>query len=428
MKQYVNKEYSENILQVVGRQGRRASSKLLRLSKALRPGSRFKTGNGRLITITHRSKTHLYIKAVQGSKEVSIPLENIQRALAYFIFTRLVERKELELFHHFNSAVFGILSAVFGSRAKITQVKRNLLRLIMIGIRVIFAGLETCPKDLRLITQSGWNWVMFTNFYLRNARSAWLDHITKYNLRVLLDCGAYSVWKAQQKLAEGKRVDLKHLIPIDLHQYCSLIKKHKDKIFAYFVLDVVGDHKATMENLHRMEQEYGLNPLPVFHLQTAILNWEEVGTRLKSKGNYESMASDIQWSFDELRKLVEAEYPLIGLGGTVGQNKKMVNEFFTRVFNQFPDVAFHGLGVSNMTYLWKFPFLSCDSSIWIHVRRDDPDQARVLTLKGQIKRPEWSVEKRMKETIKTLRQILRGKIYRKTTFVGHQVILFDNAV
>jgi len=129
----------------------------------------------------------------------------------------------------------------------------------------------------------------------------------------------------------------------------------------YFNLDVVGDPKATRNNQSIMEQA-GFNPIPVFHFGEPM---------------------------ELLSELID-KYPLIGLGGTVGQPLRAKEEWFRQVFSLYPQGQFHALGVANVRLLRQFPFASADSVWWVYKFRDKqtrlaPDGDRKAEQRARVK-------------------------------------------
>src|SRR5271169_933508 len=71
----------------------------------------------------------------------------------------------------------------------------------------------------------------------------------KNQCRALLDSGAFTAFK------QGYQ--------IDINEYCAFLKSPTFPIERYFMLDVIGDPKATKKNLEIMLKK-GLKPIPVF--------------------------------------------------------------------------------------------------------------------------------------------------------------------
>ena len=154
----------------------------------------------------------------------------------------------------------------------------------------------------------------------------------EYGIEIMADSGAYSAWKRG--------------IELSLEGYMNWLTENDIK--QYFNMDVVGDPKASMANLQKME-DAGFKPIPVFHYGTP-------------------------WSvLDELLN----RYSLIGIGGTVGQSYSRKVAFFEELFSRYPDGNFHGLGFANRKLLEQFPFRSSDSVWWLYKFRDK--QARLTS-------------------------------------------------
>ncbi len=308
----------------VGRAERRRGRRIV--SRRLKPGTAYQTGAGSRNHVVSTDSNTIKISSSRGT-EIRISMNAVISAGAYLFRVRLVERKELEVFNRYNSSLFGLLSYIFDDLAKICRHNRY-LRLVLKGIRFFLAGGERNPRDLRIAKEAGAKYVLMSYFFLRD-RNAWKEHIKRLGLRVLLDSGAFSLHRARQR---GKEVR-----DILLEDYCQFIREHEDILEGYFVLDVVGDPHQTRKNLQRME-EMGLSPLPVFHLGSP---------------------------YSELQEMVDAGYPVIGLGGTVNAPHFEKIAFLETVFNNFPGQCFHGLGISDYRLLARFEFFSCDSRTWL---------------------------------------------------------------
>lgn len=137
------------------------------------------------------------------------------------------------------------------------------------------------------------------------------------DIRLLIDSGAFTVWKA------GKRIKLK--------DYINFIKTLPIKPWRYFTLDVIGDGKKTYDNYLRMLDE-GLKPVPIF-----------------TRGE----------DFKMLDKYYETS-DLVAIGGLVGTpyNKGYVK----RVMREVDDRKVHWLGFSWNKFMYYYKPYSCDVS------------------------------------------------------------------
>jgi|GEM_PF-2668806 hypothetical protein len=351
------------------RSERRKAERLYRISKVLKPGSVFHTGNGKINKVVMSASKRLCIKAKEGKEIISISALSIKRMIAYFMRIRIVERKELSVFHTHSSAMFGLLATIYGRKAKVNKT-RGLLRLVMTGIRMFFASFERCPSDLREAVDCGAEYVLASYFYARDS-ARWRYHLIKHDLRCILDSGAFSAWMAQKN---GRKVN-----PLDIDQYIAFIRANDDIIDHYFAFDHIGNWQQTMQNLRYMEQR-NMTPIPIYHFGTPI---------------------------EVLEELVAGGYPVIALGGTVNQKKQDVEDFFDKVFTLFPKQEFHGLGVSRSRWLKRFPFFSCDSKAWITVRWKEV----VLSKNGQFRAPFVQVKERWNQSVKFWTSLERSGVY-----------------
>lgn len=141
---------------------------------------------------------------------------------------------------------------------------------------------------------------------------------------VFLDSGAYSAFT--QKLH------------IDVSDYGDFLLKNGKNFTVYANLDVIGDDKASDENLHILES-LGLKPLPVFHYGS---NYKKLG-------------------------VLAQKYPYIALGGLVpiARKKRQLHEHLRRCFANMKGVRVHGFGVCAKDVLENFPFYSVDATTWM---------------------------------------------------------------
>lgn len=148
-----------------------------------------------------------------------------------------------------------------------------------------------------------------------------IDRITqyKYDLRLLVDSGAFTAWKAGQE--------------IKLDDYCRFIESLPFKPWRYFSLDVIGDPHATMKNYELMLKR-GFNPIPVF-----------------TRGEDVSVIKDFYQTSD-----------VVGIGGLVGTrgNKGFVKGIMSHIGQR----KCHWLGFTSMPFVKYYRPYSCDSSSW----------------------------------------------------------------
>lgn len=141
---------------------------------------------------------------------------------------------------------------------------------------------------------------------------------------VFADSGAFS---AASKGAE-----------INIADYAAWVKRWAHLFTTYANLDVIGDPDATDRNQKALE-DWGLEPLPVFHTGSDMAH---------------------------LEKLVE-RYQYIALGGMVPFMRfpKRIMPWLIKCFKMAQGRAvFHGFGATSWTVVKALPWYSVDSSSW----------------------------------------------------------------
>ena len=152
-------------------------------------------------------------------------------------------------------------------------------------------------------------------------------------ISLFLDSGAFSAWS---KGAE-----------INIQEYINFIKKYKNQIDVYSVLDDIKDPVKTLENQKIMEAA-GLDPLPCYH-------------------------------YGEDEKYLEryiAEYDYVALGGMVPVSSKDLQLWLDRIFADYicdssgiPKTKIHGFGMTAFRLIRRYPWWSVDSTSWIMTSR-----------------------------------------------------------
>jgi len=139
------------------------------------------------------------------------------------------------------------------------------------------------------------------------------------NVRILLDSGAFTAWKAGTE--------------IDFDAYIAFLKDPPFPIWRYMTLDVVGDPTRTEANTKRL-RDAGLNPIPIF-------------TRGDSIDRIDEMYLDSD---------------LVALGGLVGTRG---NTGFVRgVMRHIGDRRVHWLGFTRHQFLCYYRPYSVDAANW----------------------------------------------------------------
>jgi len=176
-------------------------------------------------------------------------------------------------------------------------------------------------------------------------------------LNVMLDSGAYSVWKRGEV--------------IDLQSYIDFIHENKQWLDVYVNLDVMGDPVKSWENQREMERQ-GLSPLPVYHIGEA------------------------KRFFD-----MAMEYDYFGIGGVVfkGKNTLVVN--LMKLFIQLcpesndykPVKKLHGFGMAVPEIIAQYPWYSVDSASWvIYGRYGNIIMPRNTNGEPDYRKPPWVID------------------------------------
>lgn len=167
--------------------------------------------------------------------------------------------------------------------------------------------------------------MLMSYHYFKNKKEMIVGKL-KDGCDIFLDSGAFSA------MTLGKE--------INIDEYCKFILE--TKIQTYSVLDVIGDAQGTYQNLLFMQSEYGLSPIPVFHM-----------------GGRE----------EELKRLLKYDY--IALGGLVkaANIKPHVKKCWEIILRSDKNIKIHGFGLTNINMMKSYPWYSVDSSSYTGCRR-----------------------------------------------------------
>ena len=149
----------------------------------------------------------------------------------------------------------------------------------------------------------------------------------QHDMNFFLDSGAFTAFKS------GK--------PIQLDTYCRFLESLPVKPWRYFMLDVIGDHKATMANYETMLKR-GFNPVPVF-----------------TPGQ----------PMEDIERYYETS-DLIGFGGIAGaKNTAKTLGYIKLLMRHAKGRNVHLLGYTGLENIKYFKPYSCDSSSWSSAAR-----------------------------------------------------------
>ena len=184
-----------------------------------------------------------------------------------------------------------------------------------------YAAVWNTPKwELEAVTLQPPYSILASYYAFKNDPDIIRDCLKK-NYDILIDCGAFSAESS------GK--------PINIVEYCEFLKY--TEAITYAGLDVIGNAKATRENNEFMVKEYGLRPIPTFHLGSTI---------------------------EDLASIASGQYPYIALGGLVFNSgvTSHCDQVWSWILKNNPKLRVHGFGVTNIELMDRYPWYSIDSS------------------------------------------------------------------
>ncbi len=148
------------------------------------------------------------------------------------------------------------------------------------------------------------------------------------NFEVFIDSGAFSAANSDKE--------------INIDDYCKYILE--TGVTTYAGLDVIGNASATRYNTEYMVGEYGLNPIPTFHL----------GSNLH-----------------DLNAIASGDYSYIALGGLVFASgvTSHCDQVWHRILTINPKLRVHGFGLTNIDLMKRYPWYSVDSSSFKSCKR-----------------------------------------------------------
>lgn len=144
----------------------------------------------------------------------------------------------------------------------------------------------------------------------------------KKELDLFLDSGAFSAMTMEKQIA--------------LKTYARFLLDYRDYFTIYANLDVIRDAEKTLHYQRILEEEYGLSPLPVFHVNE---DWRYLDYYLE-------------------------RYRYIALG-VAGSPHHSYLPWLVKCFQIAGNHAvFHGFGITTWEVLCAFPWYSVDSASW----------------------------------------------------------------
>lgn len=166
-----------------------------------------------------------------------------------------------------------------------------------------------------------------------------------------LDSGAFTLWSRADKWAKETGRSCWDFYDTDEHwqyldDYAAFVKKYAAGIDYYANVDAIPNGELSYRNQKYLENEHGLTPVPVVHLEKDSVKW--------------------------LKKYMEEGYDYIGLGGLAGKaTRRARRNWLDACFNvacdnaqRLPKVKLHGFGITSYFMLLRYPWWSVDSVTW----------------------------------------------------------------
>lgn len=358
--------------------GRKLERKFVRF---LQKRKSYLTVTGKENQLVSVNKHFLVLQSALNKKPWAISRKKIRQCINYTFFKRSVVRKDLEKFSSFSSSLLAIMFKVFERIVFIKRLKNGLLRLTIKGIRVYMSGLERDPSIRNMVKEEGGKYLLLNYYYIRNNRF-WTEILDDFS--VIIDSGAFTMFKQSQKAKESNEQALFNVEDIDMisiQEYASFIARYHNhpRILGFFNLDVIGDPLATKANYRRLKDMVpNATIYPVWQFEDTL---------------------------DSLDKLSKEDHELIGLGGCVpylSTRTEVVRRKFRNIFSRFFDINFHFLGGAN-EFLLEFDFFSSDTTAFLNSRKSERQRKVYLEHGERVDAPsDMSVVDIIRQNIKFL--------------------------
>ena len=185
---------------------------------------------------------------------------------------------------------------------------------------------------------------------VQKVKNKWEGHLALcpwgFKVNMFVDSGAFTAWR------KG--------VQLDINEYIDFLHKYKDAVEVYCNLDVIPEQtgdtdsyknriaaaEATWKNQEKIEAA-GLTPLPVYHigepdefLHRCVRDYEFFAIGGMARADREKRRSALDWCFSVICDTSD------------GQPKRRV----------------HGLGMTSLLHMWRYPFYSFDSTSWLVAR------------------------------------------------------------
>jgi len=186
---------------------------------------------------------------------------------------------------------------------------------------------------------------------------------------IFLDSGAYSVWNTGGS--------------IDIDKYIDFILEHEDELETIVNLDVIpGKPKQDFISQAQIEEAVMRGVENYFYML-------EQGVP-KDKLMHVFHQGD---SFAWLKKYLTMDMPLLGISPandkTTGEKQKWLDRCMDYITDDkgFPLVKFHGLGVTSVPLMVRYPWYSVDSISWVYLAA----QGKIFLPKFVNNKPDYTL-------------------------------------
>lgn len=163
--------------------------------------------------------------------------------------------------------------------------------------------------------------------------------------KLFLDSGAFSLFfQDVKKHGGGMEFYESDEFWQYVDDYAEFVHEFRDVITYYANVDVIGDPQGSYDVLKYLEDEHGLDPVPVVHF-----------------GN------SVKW----VSRYIDEGYDFIALGGFVGKPQEDILNWCHKAFRVIcddkgmPRVKTHGFAMTSFKSMTKFPWFSVDSASWV---------------------------------------------------------------
>ncbi len=169
---------------------------------------------------------------------------------------------------------------------------------------------------------------MLASYHYFKSQTELILRCLQKNYDVFIDSGAFSAANSNKE--------------INIDDYCNYILD--TGVTTYAGLDVIGDAAKTRYNNEYMTGEYGLKPIPTFHMGSTI---------------------------KDLEAIAHGQYSYIALGGLVFAQGVIshCDEVWHNILTHNPKLRVHGFGLTNVDLMKRYPWYSVDSSSFKSAKR-----------------------------------------------------------